>query len=381
MKELSLYFHFPFCLKRCRYCDFVSYPRRDRSFHLEYEKAVFQEIAWKVEEESLRGRELSTVYLGGGTPSLLFPEDVERMLSYLQGFFTFSPSVEITMEVNPETVNGDKIKAFQEAGVNRFSVGVQSFNPRFLYFLGRSSSLGQIENVLSSMEKIHCSSWSLDLLYSLPFQSLPEWQQDIEHALIYHPPHLSIYNLTLSPVVPLYSFARRHSRVFPSPDEEALYFEWTMEKLEQEGYIHYEISNFAQPGAECSHNLTYWRGGEYLGVGVSAWSYLGGRRQKNTSSLKNYLRRLEEGKSPLTFQEELEAHQKLAEDIMLRLRTKEGVQSSYLLTRYRRGEVETKLKYLEYLSQEGFIIKEGERFALSKKGILVANQIFQEILD
>ncbi|HQE25081.1 MAG TPA: radical SAM family heme chaperone HemW [Candidatus Atribacteria bacterium] len=381
MKELSLYFHFPFCLKRCRYCDFVSYPRRDRSFHLEYEKAVFQEIAWKVEEESLRGRELSTVYLGGGTPSLLFPEDVERMLNYLQGFFTFSPSVEITMEVNPETVNGDKIKAFQEAGVNRFSVGVQSFNPRFLYFLGRSSSLGQIENVLSSMEKIHCSSWSLDLLYSLPFQSLPEWQQDIEHALIYHPPHLSIYNLTLSPVVPLYSFARRHSRVFPSPDEEALYFEWTMEKLEQEGYIHYEISNFAQPGAECSHNLTYWRGGEYLGVGVSAWSYLGGRRQKNTSSLKNYLRRLEEGKSPLTFQEELEAHQKLAEDIMLRLRTKEGVQSSYLLTRYRRGEVETKLKCLEYLSQEGFIIKEGERFALSKKGILVANQIFQEILD
>ncbi len=381
MKELSLYFHFPFCLKRCRYCDFVSYPRRDRSFHLEYEKAVFQEIAWKVEEESLWGRELSTVYLGGGTPSLLFPEDVERMLNYLQGFFTFSPSVEITMEVNPETVNGDKIKAFQEAGVNRFSVGVQSFNPRFLYFLGRSSSLGQIENVLSSMEKIHCSSWSLDLLYSLPFQSLPEWQQDIEHALIYHPPHLSIYNLTLSPVVPLYSFARRHSRVFPSPDEEALYFEWTMEKLEQEGYIHYEISNFAQPGAECSHNLTYWRGGEYLGVGVSAWSYLGGRRQKNTSSLKNYLRRLEEGKSPLTFQEELEAHQKLAEDIMLRLRTKEGVQSSYLLTRYRRGEVETKLKYLEYLSQEGFIIKEGERFALSKKGILVANQIFQEILD
>jgi len=381
MKELSLYFHFPFCLKRCRYCDFVSYPRRDRSFHLEYEKAVFQEIAWKVEEESLWGRELSTVYLGGGTPSLLFPEDVERMLNYLQGFFTFSPSVEITMEVNPETVNGDKIKAFQEAGVNRFSVGVQSFNPRFLYFLGRSSSLGQIENVLSSMEKIHCSSWSLDLLYSLPFQSLPEWQQDIEHALIYHPPHLSIYNLTLSPVVPLYSFARRHSRVFPSPDEEALYFEWTMEKLEQEGYIHYEISNFAQPGAECSHNLTYWRGGEYLGVGVSAWSYLGGRRQKNTSSLKNYLRRLEEGKSPLTFQEELEAHQKLAEDIMLRLRTKEGVQSSYLLTRYRRGEVETKLKCLEYLSQEGFIIKEGERFALSKKGILVANQIFQEILD
>ncbi len=381
MKKLSLYFHFPFCVKRCRYCDFVSYPRRDRHAHLKYKKAVFQEIALKVEEEGLRGSELSTVYLGGGTPSLLFSEDVEEILNYLRHFFAFSSSIEITMEVNPETVNGDKIRAFREAGINRFSVGVQSFNPHFLCFLGRSSSLEQIENVLSCMGKINCSSWSLDLLYSLPFQSFLEWQREVESALVYHPPHFSIYDLTFSPRVPLYQFAKRHPGIFPSSDEEALYFEWAMERLDSEGYRHYEISNFAQPGAECRHNLNYWSDGEYLGVGTSAWSYLGGRRQKNTSSLKNYFTRLREGRTPLTFQEELAPHQKLTEDIMLRLRTEEGVKTSYLLAQYKREEVESKLKCLEFLSKEGFIIKEEERFYLSQKGMLVANQIFQEILD
>ncbi|HXL02129.1 MAG TPA: radical SAM family heme chaperone HemW [Candidatus Atribacteria bacterium] len=381
MKKLSLYFHFPFCVKRCRYCDFVSYPGRDRSFHLKYKEAVFEEIALKVVEENLQGRELTTIYLGGGTPSLLLPEDVEEILNYLQCFFTFSSSIEITMEVNPETVNREKINSFRKAGVNRLSVGVQSFNPRFLRFLGRASSLEQIENVLLQIKKARYPSWNLDLLYSLPFQSFSEWQKEVECALAYHPPHLSIYNLTLSPLVPLYQLVKYHPRIFPSLDEEALYFEWAMEKLEREGYKHYEISNFAQPGAECRHNLNYWREGEYLGVGVSAWSYLEGRRQKNTSSLKNYLKRIEEGKSPLTFQEKLEPYQKLAEDIILHLRTKEGIETSYLLARYQREEVENKLKCLEYLFQEGFIIKEAERFYLSKKGILVANQIFQEVLD
>lgn len=381
MKQLSLYFHFPFCLKRCRYCDFVSYPRRDRYIHLQYKEAVFQEISWRVNEEMLRGGELSTIYLGGGTPSLLFPEDVEDILNYLQHFFVFSSSIEITMEVNPETVNEEKINSFLKAGVNRLSVGVQSFNPRFLRFLGRSSSPEQIENLLLQIEKVRYPSWGLDLIYSLPWESFEEWQEEIGQALIYHPPHLSIYNLTFSPSVPLYQFAKYHLGVFPSPEEEAFYFEWVTEKLEREGYKHYEISNFAQPGAECHHNLNYWKEGEYLGVGVSAWSYLGGKRQKNTSSLKNYLQRIKEGKTPLTFQEKLKPYQKLAEDIMLHLRTEEGITVSYLLAQYERERVEAKLKCLEYLSQEGFIIKEGERFYLSKRGILVANQIFQEILD
>ena len=381
MKQLSLYFHFPFCLKRCRYCDFVSYPQRDRYIHLQYKEAVFQEIGWKVEEENLRGAKLSTIYLGGGTPSLLFPEDVGEILNYLQHFFTFSSSIEITMEVNPETVNEKKINSLQKVGVNRLSVGVQSFNPRFLRFLGRSSSSEQVKDILLQMEKSGYCSWSLDLIYSLPWQSFGEWQKEIEQVLVYRPPHLSIYNLTLSPLVPLYQFAKYHAGVFPSPEEEAFYFEWATEKLEREGYRHYEISNFAQPGAECHHNLNYWKEGEYLGVGVSAWSYLGGKRQKNTSSLKNYFQRIKKGKTPITFQEELEPYQKLAEDIILHLRTKEGITVSYLLARYEREKIEVKLKCLEYLSQEGFIIREGERFYLSNKGILVANQIFQEILD
>lgn len=379
MSPISIYIHFPFCIKRCRYCDFVSYPRGNRSAHLGYLTLLRKELFLKLERYAMWGREVETVYFGGGTPSLLEAEDLGGVLATLRAAFSFLPDVEITLEMRPREEDVKKIKGFRQAGVNRLSVGIQSFEPENLCFLGRDTPIKILVQTIEETRESF-SRWNMDFIYGLPFQDLERWQKDLERALSFTPPHLSVYNLTLHFPSPLYWFFHFHSRLFPSSENESVLWDWTMIRLKAAGYRQYEISNFARPGYECRHNLRYWSNREYLGLGVSAWSYLGGTRERNASSLGRYTRALQKNAVPVVFREKLSPARKLGEMIALGLRRSDGI-SVEDLEGYPPSVVEEKLRMLERLVQEGWLCENRGRYYFSSRGLSLANQVLAELID
>ncbi|HAX98590.1 MAG TPA: radical SAM protein, partial [Candidatus Atribacteria bacterium] len=296
--------------------------------------------------------------------------------------FRFSESIEITVEANPGTLNSEKIREFAHLGVNRLSIGIQSFQNRFLSFLGRTYREKEVHNLLIDLINTGLFlNWSFDLMYGLPFQTFSDWKKEMEYLFRYQPPHFSLYNLTLSHRVPLGVFYKNHFALFPGQDWEASVYRWTQQILRKYGYRRYEISNFAKPGYECLHNLTYWRNQEYLGLGVSSSSYLEGIRMRNASTLSHYQKRIKNCQSPVVTKDILNLKQKLAEEMILALRTSEGVEAEKLFKTYPESLVQEKLILLEDFAQSHFIHEREGRWILTSKGALIANQLFLEILD
>ncbi|MGC8777474.1 MAG: radical SAM family heme chaperone HemW [Candidatus Caldatribacteriaceae bacterium] len=379
MSTLSVYVHFPFCVKRCRYCDFISYPWGGRSEYLAYLVLLQEELFLKVRTYALWGRQIETIYFGGGTPSLLGAEDLAGFLKNLKAVFVLPPQTEVTLELRPREAEILKVESFRKIGINRLSIGIQSFEPRNLYLLGRDTPVAALVETIEKAREFY-ANWNIDLLYSLPLQDLGAWQKDLEKALSFEPPHLSVYNLTLHPSVPLYWFWASHPRFFPSKEVEGILWEWTVTRLKGEGYRHYEISNFAKPGHECQHNLAYWSNREYLGLGVSAWSYLKETRERNTASLQSYFGKLKGGHLPISFRETLSPSRRVGEIIALGLRKEEGI-SIEELDGYPPGVVEEKIKTLSRLAEEGWLVEQEGRFSFSPRGWLLANQVLAEIID
>jgi oxygen-independent coproporphyrinogen-3 oxidase len=382
MREIALYIHVPFCIQKCRYCDFVSYPYLQPESISDYFKVLTQELQIRTENDKLQSVVLKSIYFGGGTPSLVSPEILNDFLLLLRQNFRFSESIEITVEANPGTLNSEKIREFAHLGVNRLSIGIQSFQNRFLSFLGRAYREKEVHNLLTELIDTGLFlNWSFDLMYGLPFQTFSDWKKEMEHLLMYQPPHFSLYNLTLSHQVPLRIFLKKHFALFPGQDWEASIYRWTQQILRKYGYRRYEISNFAKPGYECLHNLTYWRNQEYLGLGVSSSSYLGGIRMRNASTLSHYQKRIKNCQSPVVTKDILNLKQKLAEEMILALRTSEGVETEKLFKTYPESLVQEKLIQLEDFAQSHFIHEREGRWILTSRGTLIANQLFLEILD
>lgn len=370
MKPLGLYVHIPFCVGRCAYCDFVSYPWQENKE--DFGKFLFKELDLRIESACFEEKEVQSVYFGGGTPSLLKPSFFRSFLNTLRVRGILSPSPEVTLEVNPETITPGKLREWRAAGITRLSVGVQSFQSRYLIFLGRATSLKRIHEALEAIQKENWKNWNVDLIYGLPLQDFDTWQEDIEKVLRYAPPHVSIYSLTLEPWVPLASFFHRHRRLLPSFDAQAYLFRFAEKKLGDAGYLHYEVSNFALPGFECQHNLLYWRNGEYVGLGPSAWTHLGRKRQKNASSLRTYAKMLQSGRLPIVFEEEIVQDLKTLEDLALLLRTSRGVPVSLLSSSELRG-------FVQDLIKEGLLFTRGGYLYPSSLGYLLLHQILSEL--
>ncbi|MGQ9472774.1 MAG: radical SAM family heme chaperone HemW [Candidatus Caldatribacteriaceae bacterium] len=379
MNSLSIYIHFPFCVQRCRYCDFVSYPWNNREIHQTYLEALKKELSIKAQTYALEGRKVETIYFGGGTPSLLEGKDIKKILEALKNVFPLSPEFECTLEVKPDRFLPSKIESWQQAGVNRLSIGVQSFDSQNLSFLGRGND---VETITENLQKVRnrYANWSVDLIYGLPFQDLERWQRDFETMISFRPPHFSIYNLVLHPLAPLYRFYFLRPRFFPPSEVEAVLWEWTERESQKIGYQRYEISNFAKPEWKCRHNLRYWSNQDYLGLGIAAWSYLKGIREHNTRHLQNYFRQLKEGKSPVVFREMLSPARRIGETIVLGLRRTEGI-SVQELAEYPLEVREKKIEILLRLVQEGWLQEKGGGFSLTPQGLLLANQVFAEIID
>ncbi len=329
---LSVYVHLPFCARKCHYCDFNSRPAPPEQ-RARYLAALLREIARRGDE--LAARDVHTIFFGGGTPTIYEADELAGLLGAVRGragkpappYDTGDrpPQIEISIEANPETVDERKLSALREAGFNRLSLGAQSFDDDELAMLGRGHSAAQTERAARDARTCGFTNLSLDLIYALPGQTVEGWRATLERALALEPDHVSAYGLELAEGTRLRERVEAGEITPVGEGEHLAMREVTRELCEQAGLRRYEISNYARPGRECRHNLTYWRNEPYLGLGAGAWSFLDGVRRANLREPDAYCAAVEAGDDPADYAERLEPGDALLEAVMMGLRIAEGV--------------------------------------------------------
>ncbi len=364
--ETGLYVHIPFCDVKCRFCDFATFPGR-RGDIPRYLAALAVELEGLARR--FPGRLLATLYVGGGTPSLLSPEELGRLTASIEPFFPRGDRRESTLECNPESASPQKLQAFRLAGFNRLSLGLQTTDDALLKVLGRNHTHATFQTAFRAARRAGFSNINVDLMYGLPGQTLAGWRDTLTRVIDTGPEHLSAYALTVEEE----TYFNR-SGVAVDGDLQADMYEAASDLLAVAGYGHYEISNFAKPGRECRHNLRYWRNRECLGAGVSAAWYAEGVRRTNVDTLTAYLLAVETGRSPVAEETSLTPAQRLGEDLMLGLRLREGVQvTPEVMALY--GPV------LERFTGNSLLKKTGSRITPTRDGWRLSNQIFQNLLE
>lgn len=322
MLPRHLYVHVPFCARRCVYCDFSIAVRRDVPVD-EYVAAVGREL--EIRFADVEPWELETLYLGGGTPSRLGAGGVSGLLETLRKRVDLPPSAEVTLEANPDDVTAEAARAWREAGVNRLSIGAQSFDDAVLSWMHRTHDAAQIVRAVDTARRAGIDDLSVDLIFSLPDAVQRSWADDLQRALALEPTHVSLYGLTIEPHTPLGRW-RQRGEVFESPDERyEAEFLMAHETLGAAGFEHYEVSNFARPGRRARHNSSYWKRVPYAGIGPSSHGFDGVERRWNEPAYAEWRRRAADGSDPLAGNEVLSAEDEAAEQVYLGLRTSDGL--------------------------------------------------------
>jgi len=376
----SLYLHIPFCERKCIYCDFYSI--ENMSPMAPFISTLHKEIDLYKEHSS---EQFTTIFLGGGTPSLLPAYEIKRILDHLHDTFRVTEDAEITVETNPGTVYAAKLQGYRDAGVNRLSIGVQSFHQDELDFLGRIHTANQARQCVRDARAAGFENISIDLIFSLPGQHQTKWAETLESALSLEPQHISAYSLIVEDNTPLARMVRT-KLVSPNPlEEEADLYAYTMGRMQRAGFEQYEVSNYAQPGFRSQHNYNYWCHANYLGFGPSAHSFWKeggepGRRWWNVANLTNYITRLEENTAPVASSESLDPKQMLEERLFLGLRS-DGVELGALEHDYSTQFPRQQREFVAHLvEQKNAILESNGRLRLTSKGYLVCDEICARLL-
>lgn len=374
-RQLALYIHIPFCHRKCGYCSFISYALRENDMQA-YLRAVKAEIAQRGGNERL-----SSIYFGGGTPSLLSVDQFSDILAAISHSFRVDETAEITMEANPGTVSEVYLAAIRGLGINRLSLGVQSLNDRDLRLLGRGHTAADAREAVGFAKSSGFNNVNIDLVYGLPGQSLPHWQNTLDEALALTPPHVSLYPLTLEEGTPMWKAMQDGSLPYVEPDLTAEQYELAEDLLAACSYRHYEISNWAKAGSECRHNTTYWLNKPYIGVGISAHSWIDNHRLANTCNLNEYLASLG-GNLPLlpAMDEHISPELELAETIILGLRLDTGIGIDDINNRFSIDLMAHYGQTIEELREAGLLRFAGGRLILTASGRLLGNEVFWRFL-
>ena len=371
-KPMELYVHIPFCVKKCDYCDFLSGPA-GKERQREYFQSLGREIAAVPE---FPDREITTVFIGGGTPSVPDPALMGAILDQIRNKFFMAPDAEITIEANPGTLYKEKLQEYRKHGVNRLSLGLQSPQNRELKILGRIHTWEEFLESFFMAREAGFSNISLDLIYGLPGQTMEQWKDSVEQIIALEPQHISAYALKLEKGTPLYE----ENPELPSEDVQADMYFYAVERLEQAGFEQYEISNFAQKGYRSRHNSRYWDLSQYLGFGPSAHSFFGGRRFSFIADTQGYIDGVE-GNGPLLEEaEEVASFHRHGEYIMLKLRTTDGVDEEEFYRRFRLEFTPYAQRLSKYI-QAGYCQNEGGVWRLTPKGMMVSNGILTDVLE
>jgi oxygen-independent coproporphyrinogen-3 oxidase len=383
MTEINnLYIHIPFCISKCPYCDFYSIPLK--SFQQEILSLYIKTLCDEIDSKKEYLKDLKTIYIGGGTPSLLSSRDISNLLNFISKSSSYHKDIEITIEVNPKSITYERLKDYLSLGINRISIGVQSFCNNELLILGRIHNAKDAATAIKLARKAGFKNISIDLIYGIPAtrshskqSGIINWQESLKKAFEFDPEHISIYELTYEEGTMMTENIKNKRLI--APDEESIedmYYRG-IDLLQQHGYIQYEISNFSKKGFECIHNLNYWNRGEYLGIGASAHSFFDKKRSANVKNLNTYIEKIKNNENPIIEEVELNEEDEIKELIFLGLRKTEGIDLSKLYNKNLKNALN---EAISDLLSYGLIELEENNLRLTRKGLILINEIILKIL-
>ncbi len=376
-KDLGLYIHIPFCIKKCAYCDFLSWSG-DEDRKEEYVRDLEQEI--RSYKTFAADYQVSTVYFGGGTPSILETGQIERIMGALRQTFRIEKKAEITLEMNPGTARKEKLKVYRQLGINRLSIGIQSVKNENLKLLGRIHTYEDFLESYHMAREAGFDNISGDLISSLPGQTLEEWKEELEILIRTPLEHLSVYQLIIEEGTEFYERYGEHEELLPDEETSREIYLWTGEYLENQGFRQYEISNYARAGKESRHNLRYWERKDYLGLGLGAASMIRNMRMSNTRDWEKYRTGCRDPRKIREEVEFLEEPRQIEEFMFLGLRKTRGVSRKEFRRTFGKDLDLIYEKTLKKYLENGMLQESGDRIFLSEEGILLSNQIFADFL-
>lgn len=378
MKELGIYIHIPFCIQKCYYCDFISYANKEEKIEV-YIQALKKEIE---EESKQKEGEVTTIYFGGGTPSLLKSNHIQEVIETIRRHYKVVETAEITIEVNPGTVKEVALKEYKQMGINRLSIGLQSTKNKLLKQIGRIHTYEEFLTCYELARKAGFRNINVDLMLGLPNQILQDVMESVQEVIQLEPEHISLYSLILEENTPLQAMIEKKIYSLPEEELERKMYWRTKQLLEKNKYHHYEISNFAKEGYESKHNVNCWSQKEYLGFGIAAHSYFNHKRYCNTDSIEEYIENLEQNKIERnrTIWEIQSQEEKKKEYMLLGLRKIEGVSIQEFKNQFIENPLYTFHKELEKLVNEELIEVNLDQIQLTNKGLDFANLVWEEFI-
>ena len=372
MTAAGLYVHIPFCSSRCSYCDFAT-----GLYQSELAESYVRGLIKEIRASQYAGENVDTIYFGGGTPSLLSPEQLHRILASLYDSFSVATETEITLEINPGSATPEKLRAFRSLGINRASFGAQTFDDAELAKLGRSHNTADALRTFANLRDAGFANVSFDLIAGLPGQTLNGWKRNIEQALALAPEHLSFYLLEVHSGTPLAEHIRRGIQPQPDDDLAGVMYEWMLEQATAAGYEHYEISNLCRAGFHSRHNVKYWTGAPYSGFGCSAHSYDGDtRRWSNHRDVLKYVSVVEGGTSPVVEEQQLSRTDMRAEAVFLGMRMMRGVDLRAFSESFGVDLRDEHADDLDRFCKAGLVELDGDLIRLTRTGALLSNEVF-----
>ncbi|MDC3415574.1 radical SAM family heme chaperone HemW [Aquibacillus salsiterrae] len=372
----SVYIHIPFCHHLCHYCDFTKFFYNEAMAD-EYLEALQKEMSTYVEEPK---QAVKTIFVGGGTPTALNDRQLKALLETISQYFNVSDCEEYTFEANPGDLNVEKIKLLKAYGVNRISMGVQVFDNQMLEELGRFHRIKDVYQNIDALAQHNLSNVSIDLIYSLPNQTVEHFDSTLKEALSFNLPHYSAYSLQIEPKTVFYQRFQMGKLQKPKEEDEAEMFQLLRDRMEAHGKVQYEISNFAKPGWESKHNLTYWNNDFYFGFGAGAHGYLPGKRIINVRPFPAYVKKAMENGRPVLHIDEVGKKERIEEEMFLGLRKIKGVSKRKFQSRYGLRLESVYRDALRTLVERGWIYETDDTVALTEEGQLFGNEVFQEFL-
>lgn len=376
-KEVGVYIHIPFCKQKCYYCDFVSFANKEELIE-RYINALKKEIKYKLKSKD----KIDTIYIGGGTPSVIDSKYIVEILEEIYSVVGFDETREVTIEINPGTVDKEKIEAYKTVGINRISLGLQTTNDKLLKNIGRIHTYKQFEEAYNLVQKAGFTNINVDLMLALPNQTLEDLKISLNKIINLNPTHISVYSLILEEGTKLEDLINRKVLELPSEDIERQMYWKTKHLLEENGYIHYEISNFAKENYKSKHNSNCWEQQEYYGFGLASHSYINNVRYSNIEDLSQYIKNIEnEEYNKIKQVNEIQTKiSKAKEYMMLSLRTIDGVKIKEYKAKFQENPLYIYRREIEKLTQNELLEIDGDYIKLTAKGIDFANQVWKEFV-
>ncbi len=377
---IGIYIHIPYCARICPYCDFNVYARKQSQFG-DYVDALLAEIDQMAEQQGHRS--VATVFIGGGTPSILPANDHQRIMDRLNSRFLIHDDAEITMEANPEGLEAEYLRTIRSTGINRLSIGVQTQRKHGLKVLGRAHKPETPVSGIAAARDAGFDNLSLDFIFGWPEQTLEDWEQDLEFLLQTNPEHASMYSLIIEPNTPYQTAVNRGILVPVDDDAVSEMYQRTVERMAAAGWDHYEISNWARtPELRSRHNMIYWRNAEYIALGAGAHGHLDGQRYHNVLLPETYIETVMSGRLPIVESETIDEATAIAETMMLGLRLiQDGVSDAAFLDRHGRSIRSVYGATIDYLESIGMVEWSGDALRLTNAGLLIANEVAERFLD